>query len=87
MQDGWRAPVALHKRNRLAEPRIPQDTKACRSCGWPAWPPAIDASRYRQRNTGERPFSKRTQFRAVTIRFDKRKLIYQDTVDVASIRI
>jgi transposase len=50
-------------------------------------PPAFDASRYRQRNTVERCFSKLKQFRAVAARFDKRKLIYQGTVDVASIRI
>jgi transposase len=50
-------------------------------------PPAFDATRYRDRNTVERCFSKLKQFRAVATRFDKRKLIYQGTVDVASIRI
>jgi transposase len=35
----------------------------------------------------ERCFSKLKQFRAVATRFDKRKLICQGTVDVASIRI
>jgi hypothetical protein len=32
-------------------------------------------------------FSKLKQFRAVTTRYDKRKQIYQGTVDIASIRI
>ena len=50
-------------------------------------PPAFDATRYRDRNTVERSFNKLRQFRAVATRYDKRKLIYQGTVDVASIRI
>ena len=50
-------------------------------------PPAFDATRYRDRNTVERCFNKLRQFRAVATRYDKRKLIYQGTVDVASIRI
>jgi transposase len=50
-------------------------------------PPAFDATGYKDRNTVERCFSKLKQFRAVATRFDKRKLIYQGTVDVASIRI
>jgi transposase len=50
-------------------------------------PPAFDATRYRDRNTVERCFSKLKQFRAVATRYDKRKQIYQGTVDVASIRI
>jgi transposase len=50
-------------------------------------PPAFDAAGYKDRNTVERCFSKLKQFRAVATRFDKRKLIYQGTVDVASIRI
>jgi transposase len=50
-------------------------------------PPAFDAARYRDRNTVERCFSKLKQFRAVATRYDKRKEIYQGTVDVASIRI
>jgi transposase len=35
----------------------------------------------------ERCFSKLKQFRAVATRFDKRKRIYQGTLDVAAIRI
>jgi transposase len=50
-------------------------------------PPAFGATRYRDRNTVERCFSKLKQFRAVATRYDKRKEIYQGTVDVASIRI
>jgi transposase len=50
-------------------------------------PPAFDAVRYRDRNTVERCFAKLKQFRAVATRYDKRKEIYQGTVDVASIRI
>ena len=44
-------------------------------------PPAFDPQRYKERNTVERCFSKLKQFRAVATRFDKRKLIYQGTVD------
>src|SRR5262249_42901988 len=50
-------------------------------------PPTFDATRYGERNTVERCFNKLKQFRAVATRFDKRKLIYQGTLDVASIRI
>ncbi len=50
-------------------------------------PPAFDPERYKDRNTVERCFSKLKQFRAVATRYDKRELIYQGTVDLASIRI
>lgn len=50
-------------------------------------PPAFDAAYYRERNTVERCFSKLKQFRAVATRYDKRKEIYQGTLDTASIRI
>ncbi len=50
-------------------------------------PPAFDQACYRERNTVERCFSKLKQFRAVATRYDKRKEIYQGTVDLASIRI
>jgi transposase len=50
-------------------------------------PPAFDAGHYKERNTVERCFSKLKQFRAVATRYDKRQVIYQGTVDVASIRI
>jgi hypothetical protein len=38
-------------------------------------------------NTVERCFSKLKQFRAVATRYDKRELIYQATLDAASIRV
>jgi transposase len=50
-------------------------------------PPDFDAECYKQRNTVERCFSKLKQFRAVATRYDKRRRIYQGTIDVASIRI
>jgi transposase len=50
-------------------------------------PPAFDQACYQDRNTVERCFSKLKQFRAVATRYDKRKEIYQGTIDVASIRI
>lgn len=50
-------------------------------------PPAFDAERYKERNTAERCINKVKQFRAVATRYDKRELIYQGTIDVASIRI
>ena len=48
---------------------------------------AFDAGRYKERNTVERCSGKLKQFRAVATRYDKRELIYQGTVDLASIRI
>jgi transposase len=50
-------------------------------------PPVFDATRYRQRNTVERAFSKLKQFRAVATRYDKRQFMYYATVDVATIKI
>ena len=50
-------------------------------------PPVFDAGRYKERNTVERCFAKLKQFRAVATRYDKREIIYQGTVDLASIRI
>ncbi len=38
-------------------------------------PPALDAGRYKERNTVERCFSKLKQFRAVATRYDKREPI------------
>jgi transposase len=50
-------------------------------------PPAFDRERYKERNTVERCVNKLRQHRAVATRYDKRELIYQGTVNVASIRI
>jgi transposase len=50
-------------------------------------PPNFDAERYKERNTVERCVNKLWQFRAVATRFDKREVIYQGTIDVASIKI
>ena len=50
-------------------------------------PPAFDAGQYKDRNTVERCFGKLKQFRAVATRYDKREVMYQGTVDLASIRI
>ncbi|MFC0554803.1 transposase [Planotetraspora thailandica] len=50
-------------------------------------PPGFDAEWYTERNTIERCFGKLKSHRAVALRTDKRQLIYQGTIDVASIRI
>jgi transposase len=50
-------------------------------------PPAFDRERYKDRNTVERCSAKLWQFRGVATRNNKRELIYQGTLDVASIRI
>lgn len=50
-------------------------------------PPIFDREAYKERNTVERCINKLRQHRAVATRYDKRELIYQGTIDVASIRI
>jgi hypothetical protein len=50
-------------------------------------PPNFDAERYRERNTVERCIDKLRQLRAVPTRFDKREVIHQGTIDVASSKI
>ncbi|MER6176564.1 IS5 family transposase [Streptosporangium sp. NPDC001681] len=50
-------------------------------------PPAFDREAYKERNTVERCVNKLRQYRAVATRYDKRAIIYQGTLDVASIRI
>lgn len=50
-------------------------------------PPAFDREAYKERNTVERCVNKLRQHRAVATRYDKRQLIYQGTLNVASIRI
>jgi transposase len=50
-------------------------------------PPVFDRDAYKERNTVERCVNRLRQHRAVATRYGKRQLIYQGTVDVASIRI
>lgn len=50
-------------------------------------PPAFDAECYKDRNTVERCINKLKAFRAVATRYDKLDIIYQGTIDVASIKI
>ena len=50
-------------------------------------PPKFDAEIYKQRNTVERAINKLRSRRAVGTRYDKRQIIYQGTIDVASIKI
>jgi transposase len=50
-------------------------------------PPTFDTGRYRQRNTAERCINKLKQFRAVATRYDKRRYMYQATVDIATMKI
>jgi transposase len=50
-------------------------------------PPGFDAERYKQRNTAERAINKLKGHRGFATRYDKRRDIYQGTIDVASIRI
>ena len=79
----------LRKRGIKAVIPVKEDQKKHRQARGRAGgrPPAFSAGRYKDRNTVERCFAKLKQFRAVATRYDKRKLIYQGTVDVASIRI
>ena len=79
----------LRKRGIKAVIPVKEDQKAHRRNRGRAGgrPPAFDAGCYKQRNTVERCFSKLKQFRAVATRYDKRALIYQGTLDIASIRI
>ena len=81
--------VYLRKRGITAVIPVKEDQKKHRRARGRAGdrPPAFDRERYKERNTVERCFAKLEQFRAVATRFDKRELIYQGTVDVASIRI
>ncbi len=50
-------------------------------------PPAFDRVAYRVRNTVERAINLLKQNRAVATRYDKRAVIFDGTVQVASIRI
>ncbi|NYI94254.1 transposase [Streptomonospora nanhaiensis] len=50
-------------------------------------PPSFDREAYRLRNTVERAINLLKQNRAVATRYDKRAVIFEGTVQVASIRI
>jgi transposase len=50
-------------------------------------PPVFDEQAYKERNTVERCISKLKAFRAVATRYDKRQVMFQGTIDVASIHI
>ncbi len=75
----------LRRRGIRAVMPVKEDQKNNRRAG--GRPPAFDATGYRDRNIVERCFAKLKQFRAVATRYDKRELIYQGTVDAASVRI
>jgi transposase len=79
----------LSKRGVKAVIPVKEDQKAHRRNRGSAGrrPPAFDPGRRKERNTVERCFGKLKQFRAVATRYHKRELIYQGTVDLASIRI
>ncbi|WP_425465619.1 hypothetical protein [Nonomuraea turkmeniaca] len=84
--DGTAAPAARSRRwSVLVSMGTARTSGACWSaCGLP---PGFDAERYRERNTVERCVNKLRNNRAVALRTDKCKRIYQGTIDVASIRI
>jgi transposase len=50
-------------------------------------PAAFDRETCKERNTIERCFNQARQFRSVATRYGKRGRIYQDTIDVAAIRM
>ena len=79
----------LRKRGIKAVIPVKEDQKAHRRNRGRAGgrPPGFDAGRYKKRNSVERCFGKLKQFRAVATRYDKREHIFQNTVDIASIRI
>jgi transposase len=79
----------LRRRGIAAVIPIKEDQKAARrkrgSTG--GRPPRFDPASYRTRNCVERAINKLKQFRAVATRYDKRRVIYQGTVELAAIRI
>lgn len=50
-------------------------------------PPKFSPERYKQRNTVERLFNRRKQFRAVATRYDKLACRYRATIQIADIVI
>jgi transposase len=79
----------LRRRGIVAVIPIKEDQKAARRNRGSAGgrPPRFDAGSYRTRNCVERAINKLKQYRAVASRYDKRRVIYQGTVQLAAIRI
>lgn len=79
----------LRRRNITATIDQPRDQKQKRKDKGSAGgrPPAFDRVAYRDRNTVERAINLLKQNRAVATRYDKRAVIFDGTVQVASIRI
>lgn len=83
--------IRLYLRQRRIKTTIPektdqQQTRAAKGSQG-GRPPAFGPEAYKQRNTIERTHNKLKAFRAVAMRTDKREFIFQDTIDVASIKI
>jgi transposase len=79
----------LRRRGIAAVIPVKEDQKAARRNRGSAGgrPPRFDPASYRTRNCVERCINKLKQFRAVATRYDKRRVIYQGTVQVAAIRV
>jgi transposase len=79
----------LRRRGIAAVIPVKQDQKAARRRRGSAGgrPPRFDSVGYRTRNCVERAINKLKQFRAVATRYDKCRVMYQGTVEVAAIRI
>jgi transposase len=79
----------LRRRGIAAVIPVKEDQKAARRNRGSAGgrPPRFDPHSYRTRNCVERCINKLKQFRAVATRYDKRRVIYQGTIEVAAIRL
>lgn len=79
----------LRRRGIAAVIPIKEDQKAARRKRGSAGgrPPRFDPASYRTRNCVERAINKLKQYRAVATRYDKRRVIYQGTVELAAIRL
>lgn len=85
------AAIRAHLRARgikatISQPRDQRDNRRRRGSRG-GRPPAFDRDAYRGRNTVERSINLLKQNRAVATRYDKRAVVYDGTVQVASIRI